>query len=143
MEPMPNSNERSIQIIGSHDQIVSCTQHFLQEISKVIVYYYHPGTYRRLFTPSLSPFLSLSLSLSLFLFPLPPFPFSLSSLSLSLSLSLSPSRQKEPREPIFLYEPGAPGFNEYSPRGRGGGSSGRGRGWGGGGSGGQVCTLSQ
>ena len=41
MEPMPNSNERSIQIIGSHDQIVSCTQHFLQEISKV--YLSHPA----------------------------------------------------------------------------------------------------
>ena len=35
MEPMPNSNERSIQIIGLHDQIVDCTRHFLQEISKV------------------------------------------------------------------------------------------------------------
>ena len=35
MEPMPNSNERSIQIIGSHDQIIECIQHFLNEISKV------------------------------------------------------------------------------------------------------------
>ena len=51
----------------------------------------------------------------------------------SYTHSLSPV-QKEPREPIFLYEPGAPGFNDFSPRGRGGGgfSGGRGRGRGGG-----------
>ncbi len=68
---------------------------------------------------------------------------SLSHFSLSLSLSLS--LQKEPREPIFLYEPGAPGFNEYSPRGRGSGSGGgfSGRGRGRGGSGGQVCSINK
>ena len=44
-------------------------------------------------------------------------------------------QQKEPREPIYLYEPGAPMFaGDFPPRGRGGGgfpNRGRGRG--------QVC----
>lgn len=34
-EPMPNSNERSIQLMGTRDQIIQCASHFLEEISKV------------------------------------------------------------------------------------------------------------
>ena len=32
---MPNSNERSVQIVGSEKQITECVQYFLEEISKV------------------------------------------------------------------------------------------------------------
>ena len=32
---MPNSNERSAQIVGSEKQITDCVQYFLEEISKV------------------------------------------------------------------------------------------------------------
>ena len=50
------------------------------------------------------------------------------------SCTLSHTRnilKKEPREPIFLYEPGVQNFSEFPPRGRGGGGfSGRGRGGG-------------
>lgn len=34
-EPMPNSNERSIQLMGTTDQILECVHHFLEDISKV------------------------------------------------------------------------------------------------------------
>ncbi len=33
-EPMPSSNERSIQLMGSREQILECIQYFLDEISK-------------------------------------------------------------------------------------------------------------
>ena len=36
-DPMPGSNERSIQLIGSNAQIVECVEHFLDDISKVRV----------------------------------------------------------------------------------------------------------
>ena len=35
-EPMPNSNERSVQIIGTESQISECVEYFLEEISKVV-----------------------------------------------------------------------------------------------------------
>ena len=38
-EPMPNSNERSIQLMGTVDQIQQCVHHFLDEISKVGSYW--------------------------------------------------------------------------------------------------------
>ena len=34
-EPMPNSNERSVQLIGTEQQITECVHYFLDEISKV------------------------------------------------------------------------------------------------------------
>ena len=34
-EPMPNSNERSIQLMGTVDQIMECVHRFLDDISKV------------------------------------------------------------------------------------------------------------
>ena len=34
-DPMPGSNERSVQLIGSNAQIIECVQHFLDDISKV------------------------------------------------------------------------------------------------------------
>ena len=34
-DPMPNSNERSVQLIGTEEQITECIEHFLEEISKV------------------------------------------------------------------------------------------------------------
>jgi hypothetical protein len=34
-EPMPNSNERSVQLIGTEEQITECVRYFLDEISKV------------------------------------------------------------------------------------------------------------
>lgn len=34
-DPMPGSNERSIQLIGSNAQIVECVEHFLDDIGKV------------------------------------------------------------------------------------------------------------
>lgn len=34
-DPMPGSNERSIQLIGSIEQVAECAQHFLDDIGKV------------------------------------------------------------------------------------------------------------
>lgn len=34
-DPMPGSNERSIQLVGSNSQIIECVEHFLEDISKV------------------------------------------------------------------------------------------------------------
>lgn len=34
-DPMPNSNERSVQVIGTEQQITDCVNYFLDEISKV------------------------------------------------------------------------------------------------------------
>ncbi|XP_064388744.1 heterogeneous nuclear ribonucleoprotein K homolog isoform X2 [Halichondria panicea] len=85
-EPMPGSNERSIQVTGEVDQVCECARSFLDDISKLY------------------------------------------------------DLQKESREPIYLYEPGAGGdfqspafFNDFrggrgGPRGRGG-FRGRGRGF--------------
>ena len=36
-DPMPNSNERSVQLIGTEQQITECIFYFLDEISKVCV----------------------------------------------------------------------------------------------------------
>lgn len=34
-DPMPGSNERSIQLVGSQSQISECVEHFLDDIGKV------------------------------------------------------------------------------------------------------------
>lgn len=70
-DPMPGSNERSVQLIGSTEQIVQCVHHFLDDISQVWGKVKDPPTK---WNPR----------------------YDLSFLSL----------QKEPREPILLYEPG-------------------------------------
>ena len=36
-EPMPGSNERSIQLIGGVDAMCECVRSFLDDISKVLV----------------------------------------------------------------------------------------------------------
>ena len=70
-DPMPNSNERSVQLIGTEEQITDCTHHFLDEISKVCPVGQTSLTRSHTLTHSLSLShthiytLSLSLSLSL------------------------------------------------------------------------------
>lgn len=36
-DPMPRSNERSVQLMGSIAQIVECVQHILDDIGKVCI----------------------------------------------------------------------------------------------------------
>lgn len=36
-DPMPGSNERSVQLVGSNEQIKECVEHFLEDIGKVRV----------------------------------------------------------------------------------------------------------
>ena len=116
-EPMPNSNERSVQIIGTESQISECVEYFLEEISKVACS-----------TPAGG---------------------GVQSFSERAVLISTASFQKEPREPIYLYEPAAeahgdmfPPPGDFLPR-RGGRSFRGGRdrdggGGGGGGGGGRV-----
>ena len=87
---MPNSNERSVQIIGTESQISECVEYFLEEISKVVCRAPAGGGGGGGGVQS----------------------FSLSERAVLISTVLF---QKEPREPIYLYEPAAEAHGDMFP----------------------------